>query len=133
MGKIVLEIENLWLLTFKYIHPNDILDKLKRYKIELLKIQGKNSDIQSIKECLIRLFRSNSVRFKQKNEQCLKITDIFLGISFSFILIIKNNNGKVVFCAFLKEKTLTNNLENKQRLFDYIKKEILEQAFKELL
>ena len=133
MGKIILKIENLCLLTFKYINPNDILDKLKRYNIELLKIQGKNTSIQSIKECLIRLFRSNSVQIKEENEQCLKITDIFLGISFSFILIIKNSNGKVVFCAFVKEMTLKNSLENKQGLFDYIKREILEQAFKELL
>ena len=128
-----MKIENLWLLTLKYINPNDILDKLKRYTIELLKIQRKNSGIQSIKDCLIRLLKSSSVQINRENEHCLKITDIFVGKRFSFILIIKENNGKVAFCAFVKQTALKNSLENKQGLFDYIKMEILEQAFKEIL
>ena len=133
MGKIVLKIENLWLLTLKYINQTDILNKLKRYTIELLKIPGKNSNIQSTKECLLKLLKSNSAQINHENEHSLKITDIFLGISFSFILIIKNNNGKVVFCAFAKEQTLKNSLENKQGVIDYIKRKILEKAFKELI
>ena len=128
-----MKIENLWLLTLKYINQTDILNKLRRYTIELLKIPGKNSNYQSTKECLLKLFKYNSVQINHENEHSLKITDIFLGISFSFILIIKHNNGKVVFCAFAKEKTLKNSLENKQGLIDYIKREILEQAFKEIL
>ena len=117
----------------KYINPTEILNKLKRYTIELLEIPGKNSNIHSAKECLLKLLKSNSAQINHENEHSLKITDIFLGISFSFILIIKNNNGKVVFYAFAKEKTLKNSLKNKQGLIDYIKREILEQAFKEIL